>query len=93
MPDESFAVPPALLPGSRVVLARPDNPNHFRKGLTGVVREASVHWPPAPFQRPGQPPQSRPPARVWLWVRFPTCPHNKNKPFASPVRGHELTKA
>lgn len=62
-----MTIPP---PGTPVRLTRPKSPGHYRKGLTGTVRESGVYQAVAP--------------RVWLVVDFPDCPHNrKGLPFGS----------
>jgi hypothetical protein len=81
-------VPARLAPGGKVKLATPENVNHFRKGLAGVVRESGLYTPPRP--RNWKEGDRDPPTRVWLWVDFPACPHNGSMPFGSFLWGNEV---
>jgi hypothetical protein len=82
-----------LSPGARVRLSHPENPAHFRRGLTGVVRELGVYQAPAPRAKYGKEPKPAPPPRAWLWVDFPGCPRNGDRPFGSFLWAEEVSTA
>lgn len=76
--------------GDRVRLTRPENPGHPRTGMVGVVREASLYHPRAPWVRHGDRPKPPPPPRWWLWVEFPDRPHDAGGAYLSPLWGDEV---